>query len=214
MYRITSKASTEETWRAGRFIKQILFWLKLCTWALCATFPFWCKLKAGHAASMIRTGQNHTELEHLGMWLARDFLFLLWVVCSHCTEAVLQALSRGWSPSVDVWKNIFLVPFPEKNVYRLQQPWQSQLNTKINADKEPLREVAGIMEKQVVDALYKPIHHHQGERHPDICFQKLFPAIPGRVFIERPWKLCLIYFIRSLMQQQKHQIPGDSLDQI
>lgn len=54
------------------------------------------------------------------------------------------------------------------------------------------------MEKQVVDAFNKPMHHCQGCKHPDIWFQKPSPVKPGCVFIEDLWKWCIIYFIRSL----------------
>lgn len=33
---------------------------------LCATFSFWHRLNAGHAANLIQPVQNHTELQHLG----------------------------------------------------------------------------------------------------------------------------------------------------
>lgn len=63
---------------------------------------------------------------------------------------------------------------------------------------EPVSAVADIMEKQVVDAFNKPMHHCQGCKHPDIWFQKPSPVKPGCVFIEDLWKWCIIYFIRSM----------------
>lgn len=51
---------------------------------------------------------------------------------------------------------------PRKRVYCLQRPLQRQLTTQIDADKDLVSAVAGIMEKQVVDAFNNPIHHRQG----------------------------------------------------
>lgn len=107
-----SNASTQET--QERLMKQIWFWLfmdklKWCTSVLCTTFPFQRRLKAGHAANLIQSGQNHIELQHLGMWSEKYwpyiFEFLLWVASVWCTEALFQAFNPGWSPSEDVWKN-------------------------------------------------------------------------------------------------------------
>lgn len=59
-------------------------------------------------------------------------------------------------------KKYFMVKFPEKSLYFLQQPLQSQPKTQINADKESVSAAAEIMEKQVVDDFSKSVHHRQG----------------------------------------------------
>lgn len=161
----SSRASTHET-RAGKFMKQILFWLimsklKWFTSMLCSIFPFQRRLKAGHAAHLIHSRQNHIQLQALECEVkSTDQTFLCFFEWLRHTEALFQAFYRGWSPSEDEWRNTLWLS-SQKSVYCLQRPLQSQLAAQINADKEPVGAVAGIMEKQVVDAFNEPIHHRQ-----------------------------------------------------
>lgn len=184
--------------------------LKWCTSVLCTTFPFQRRLKAGHAANLIQSGQNHIELQHLGMWSEKYwpyiFEFLLWVASARCTEALFQAFNPGWSPSEDVWKNTSWLRAQKKCVLSAAASAKSTHHS--NRCRQGAGQCSiGIMEKQVVDAFNKPIHHRQSWRRPDIWFQKPSPVKPGCVFMQDPWKWCIIYFIRSPMQLQKHQIP-------
>lgn len=71
-------------------------------------------LKAGLSPNLIQSGQNYIELQHLGIEVKRTdvtFVFLLWISCAHCTEALFQARLITLIGCV---KKYFMVKCPEK----------------------------------------------------------------------------------------------------
>lgn len=88
--------------------------LKSCTSVFCTTFLFPCFLKTGHAANLIQLGQNHIELQHLGMWLTNHFCVLTVIALCTLYRGSVSGFQSKLITLRGYMRKYFMVKFPRK----------------------------------------------------------------------------------------------------